>query len=435
MPLSKQYGIGVNDDVTHNSSLDVSELINTAAGISRGIYQGEGWSVPPPSSTNVFRPYYPLQRPYFYEKNHNIKLPGYDWSMVTRTRLEWPMVRSDNKLVVRNEIYTKHPDVQRKRIAFKYSFYRLNEPYDQINRTMIFQSHDTGTPGFSILEGRAGWIEFKMKNSSGGNAGTFYFPVAEFKRETWHELTVFITYGTDASGPNAGRVTVWYGDKLARFHLRKGTTGNYTYSKALVNQNSTSAYGVNPNLGTTPLSTVDNGTPVTLFDYYGWNFVQNGNLAETSQKWGFYQSSMASYCYSRDEVLARFESGLYKGSTILETAANCVLLNPNKPEEPLYVPPAQRTYTMYSHMRFAYWGPNETDEDIWKLLNDGKSPIDGPTDFTWNTLGTSTTTTVAPTTTTTVAPTTTTTVAPTTTTTKAPTRRPNPPRRGKNKIR
>jgi outer membrane biosynthesis protein TonB len=35
-------------------------------------------------------------------------------------------------------------------------------------------------------------------------------------------------------------------------------------------------------------------------------------------------------------------------------------------------------------MRFAYWGPNETDEDIWKLLNDGKSPIDGPLDFTWN---------------------------------------------------
>jgi hypothetical protein len=421
MPLSKQYGKGVNEDVTHNGNFDASILSNTAQGVTSGDFIGEGWSIPPPRNNSGFRPHYPSQNPFFYRKESTIKLPEFDWSMYTHVRLEYPLPRSDGKLVTRNEIYTRHPDVRRKKQAFKFSFYRENEAYDQFERCIIFQTHTIDSPAFSIHEGRAGWIEFRMQKS-GANEDTLFFPIAEFTREVWHEVTVFVTYG----GLSDGRVTVWYGNKLARFHNRSGSAPNHTYAKALVNQNSSSAYGTNSQLGTTPMSTVDDGIPVTLFDWHGFTLMNNQSISSISQKWGFYKST--DFCRSTTEALARFESGNFEGATLLETAANCVLKDTSIPDED------QRSFTMYSHMNFAYWGTGESDEDIWKLLNNGESPLEAPDDFSWNTLGTSTTTTQAPTTTTTQAPTTTTTQSPTTTT-KAPNKQPNPPKRGKNKIR
>jgi hypothetical protein len=388
MPLSKQYCIGENADVTHNSTLDVSQLVNTAAGITSGAFIGEGWSIPPPSSNNLWRPYYPAQRPFFYEKETTIKLPEFDWSMKSFLRVEYPTPRSDSALSLRNEIYTKHPDAQRKKIAFKLSVYRPSpEPYDPFNRCHIFQHRQSGSPAFSIYEGRSGWIEFRMQKS-GANADTLFFPIAEFTRDTWHEMTVFLTVGTTSpSGSDSGRATVWYGNKLARFHNRSGTAPNHTYSKAVVPQNSDSAYGVNPALGTTPITITEDDNPVTLFDYHGVTHLVADNLSDQSIKWGFYKSDIGNIYYSVPVALARFQSGDHEGDTMLETAANCVLVNPDNPDAPNYVPEDARNYTIYSHMNFAYWGEGETDEDIWKLLNNGESPLEAPDDFTFNSVG------------------------------------------------
>jgi hypothetical protein len=379
MPLSKIYGTGVGEEVTHNSNLDTQSPIlpNTCAGVTSGDTEGEGWSIPPPrqGDGDLLRPFYPAQFPYFRDVSSTIKLSGYDWSMFHRANLVYPMI-SGGSFVVRSEYYTKHPLTQFQRIAFKYSFYRLNDPPNGSLRCIIFQAHDSDGPAFSILEARGGWIEFKM-SKDGSNAGTLFFPIAEFTRETWHEITVFLTHGTEPSGVNAGRVTVWYGNKLARFHNRLGTIGNHTYVKAIVNQNGTGAYQTNPALGTTPMSTVDDGIPVTLFDYHGINFRPENDLSELSLKWGFYSSDRGTFCRPVAEAIDRLESGLYSHD-------ESILKNPDDPNGSFYMPPNQRIFDMYSHMRFAYWVNGETDEDIWKLLNDGQSPLEAPSDFTWN---------------------------------------------------
>jgi hypothetical protein len=362
MPIRLRYGRTGTGSILRSNSQDFNPVgtfqDNVVQGVDSGVGVGEGWSIPPSRSGEWFgsRDFYPAQVPTFYKENTVTKLSGYDYSNEYNLYAKYPLGG-----LGRVEDYTRSPWVRENRIAIKYSFY-LPDTFDtdQVNPAILMQCHSYGTPSISLYLSAGGFLTLRLYKS-GSESVPFNFAAAT--RNTWHHLTFFITWSKSLSGLCA----MYYGNSLATSYLRSGSVGSYTYSRGLRTVNATQ--------GTLPNTTVIEGTTVAKLDFRGWTLTTDplSVLADLSLKWGWYKWTYADFVNSAAVSIANFEDG--------DTAEDAVLINPSNPAGPDYLAPGLRQLTMYSHIEVATFDEGETYFDIFRLLNNGDSPIDAPDYF------------------------------------------------------
>jgi hypothetical protein len=165
MTIVKSWGkaLGANPTkVIHNSNSDITDVHNTAAGVTSGSFLGEGWSIPPPRTNTELRPFYPAQDPYFIDYRTDIK------SIIMYIKDENNVLDKDNKLtsspIVRLYEKSHSPNWDMKKISFTQTLASWNESctvkYDGIS-IGEFQVHNNRNC-FKFRFNFSGLIEAKL---------------------------------------------------------------------------------------------------------------------------------------------------------------------------------------------------------------------------------------------------------------------------------
>jgi hypothetical protein len=375
MTIVKSWGkaLGANPTkVIHNSNSDITDVHNTAAGVTSGSFLGEGWSIPPPRTNAELRPFYPAQDPYFIDYRTDIKPTNDAFSIRCFNPVGYPIGTT-----IRNEVYTNKMTYARQAIGF--SFYIPDTVgYEPTIRKIIFQTHTLNSPGFSLEEDRNGYLSFRMTRNGDATGVPFRFRTDLITRNTWHHVTIFITYSPTLNG----RVTVWLDRKLAR---ARDIDGNIQVIPV-----STGLYNIDATRGTLPLEGNDEGTPVTLFDYNGYTMPTDtsggGDVGNISQKAGYYQSSLSTFIHPVSTLISRWESGDFDIYSGLEKAERVSLINYDDSLGAKYIPTNVRQPTIYFTARFAIWGAGQTDEEVFREVHhNGEAPLEAPADFVFDT--------------------------------------------------
>jgi hypothetical protein len=382
MPITKQYGKG-SPVVRHNNDLDVSTKDNTAAGRALGATPelDSGWSYPPAGAGDWgvggrFRAFFPTpQQPTFRDTDTMIKRPTDDFSEKMSFNIIYPWVSSSSGARSgRCETYTNHPTQKQEFTCVRTSVYRpVGEAVDSRLGHIFYQVHNgSGSPSFSLIEQRGGFIEFRIFGGGSGAQNTTGIFIGNLTRGVWHDITIFSRwiFGTDSSAQ--GYHLCFYGNKIARSFLRSGSVPTETIAPGQVPRqttSSTSQWSLNESvLGTLPLQVTESSVVRDLLFFKG-RTMADPNYSTLYPKWGIYKSSWGSsgsQHYSTDEEInAKLDLG--------EPWSRAVLANPdNLPTaQTTYAPPELATGTVHTSTALGNVGPGETHEFMFEQLNDG----------------------------------------------------------------
>ncbi len=381
MPITKQYCKGT-PVIRHNNALDVSTKDNTAAGDSLGATPNldRGWSYPPAGSGfwgvgGRFRAFYPTpQQPTFRDIDTVIKRPTDTFSEKMSFNIIYPWVSSSSgNRSGRCETYTNHPSMKQEFTCARISYYRpVGQAVDPRLGHIFYQVHNgDGSPSMSLIEQRAGFIEFRVFGGGSGTQNTTGMFVAPATRGVWHEFTIFSRWIFGTDGNAQGYHLLFYGNKIARSWLRSGSVPNETFAPGQVPRFSGSNNQWNLNeavLGTLPIQVTENSIVRDLIFFKG-RTMADPDYQTLYPKWGIYKSnwgSSSSQHYSTDaEINAKLDLG--------EPWSRAVLANPdNLPTaNTTYAPPELATGIIHTSTALGFVGVGETHEFMFQQLNDG----------------------------------------------------------------